>query len=87
MGLGDEIGDQFGRVGFKPHNWELQGGISSQHADRIATATALRDVLPEAQRFSSIGNKLWDEIYALTKPGKREAGYILLSKLLEKKQP
>ena len=85
-GLGDEIGDQFGRVGYKPHNWELQGGISSQHADRIATAQALRDVLPEAQRFSFIGDRLWDEIYALSKPGKREAGYIPLSRLLESKK-
>jgi hypothetical protein len=81
-GLGDKIGDQFGRVGYKPHNWELQGGISSQHADRIATAQAFRDALPEAQRFGEIGNRLWDELYALTKPGKREAGYIPLSKLL-----
>ena len=85
-GLGDEIGDQFGRVGYKPHNWELQGGISSQHADRIATAQALRDALPDPQRFGNIGEKLWDEIYALTSPGKREAGYIPLSKLLDGKK-
>jgi hypothetical protein len=82
-GLLAEEGDQFGRVGYKEHNWNLQGGISSKSADRIAELQAARAALPENEKFGDAGSKLWDELYALLRPGKREAGYIPLSKLRE----
>lgn len=91
FGLGDEVWDQFGRVGFKPHNWELQGGIGSKFAERADEAFAMRSAMTPEQRYGSgrereIAEKLWDEYYALTHSGKREAGYIPLSKLIEGKK-
>ncbi len=90
MGLEDEVGDQFGRVGFKQHDWALQGGIGSQFQERAEQARAFRNAMTLEQIYGTnreVAEKLWDEYYALTHTGKREAGYIPLSKLLEKKQP
>lgn len=89
MGLADDVGDQFGRVGLKLHNWNLLG---RQNAERADQALAMRAAMTPEQRYGSgrereIADKLWGEYYSLTHTGKREAGYIPLSTLLEKKQP
>lgn len=92
MGLADDVGDQFGRVGFKSHNWNLRGGQADANAERADQALAMRSAMTPEQmhgtgREREIADKLWDEYYSLTHSGKREAGYIPLSTLLEKKQP
>ncbi len=86
FGLSEEVGDQFGRVGFKPHNWELLNGVSSKNAGRIAELQALRaSMTQEDQLFGDAGIKAWDELYKLLYPKKREAGYIPVSKLINQK--
>lgn len=78
-------GDQFGRVGLMPHNWQLEGGKASKSADRIAEIKAIRDSMTSDERlFGDEGQRLWDELYKLEHQGS-EAGYIPISKL--KKQP